>query len=280
VRTLVIQSYRREAVPQWIDRCLASVAGWARLRGYDYLLTGDEAFALCGTDYLAQVGDNKRSITNLCRLELLRNAHRDGYERAVWLDADVLVFDPGAFAVTGVRRYAFARETYLSIPSPGAWRGISAVNNSAIVCMRGEPDLDFLIAATRHVAAHRQIRTNYQVGGDLIKGLRASLQFETLGDVAMLSHGAMRAIVQNAEPILRAQARLHGTPVHAANLCATENYTPPLPESDTLRVIDVLLATAGGVINRWLDGWSGTPLPPAQSVEFRGPDVLPRPQPR
>jgi hypothetical protein len=192
MKTLVIQSFRTRSVPAWIERCLDSAKRWAALRGYDYLCTDDRAFALCGDDYLARVNGNLRAIANLFRLELVRQAHRDGYERAVWIDADIFVFAPETFSIDGVARYAFARESWIEIIGPGTpsacWRATAGTNNSVLVCRRDEPDLEFLIAATRHVALHREVRTNYQVGGDLIKGLRASLDFEMLGSSGMFSN--------------------------------------------------------------------------------------------
>jgi hypothetical protein len=118
-RVAVIQSYRSTNVPAWINHCLASVKAWAKSAGYDYRLFGDEAFAICGEDYLAQVGSNMRSITNLARLELVKDAHAHGYDWAVWIDADVLVFDPARFDLSKVQRYAFARDlTGRSYPFP------------------------------------------------------------------------------------------------------------------------------------------------------------------
>ena len=274
MKTLVLQSFRSHDVPAWIERCLASAKAWSELRGYDYLLTDDSAFDLCGTEYLARVGGNLRSITNLCRLELSRRAHIQGYDRTVWLDADILVFDPLAFSVDGVRRYAFARETWVELRAPRRWRAFSAVNNSAFVCLRGEPDLDFLIDATRHVARHREIRTNYQVGGDLIKGLRASLDFELLHSVGMLSNYVVLALASNHAELLQAQARFHGTPVFAANLCASGNYSPPVSERRVLAAIDVLERSKGGAINDWIARSQATDrLDLGKEVEFAGPDL-------
>lgn len=259
-------------MPGWIEHCLASVKAWARAAGYDYRLFGDEAFEFCGADYLAQVGSNMRSITNLARLELVRDAHKHGYDWAVWIDADVLVFEPRQFSLSGVARYAFARETWLEpYHVEGRWRAFSAVNNSVFVCRAGEPDLDFLISATRHVAAHRQITTNYQVGGHLIKGLRLPLGFETLGSVGMFSNFATLALARGATGVLKAQARYHGTPVFAANLCASEIYRPPVGVADAQAAIRALEGTRGAVVNEWLNGQPA--LPEGEEILFDAPDL-------
>jgi hypothetical protein len=252
MKTLVIQSYRAVNVPAWIDRCLQSVRAWSAARDFDYQLVGDEGFQVCGDDYLSRVGDNIRSITNLARLILVRQAHDAGYDRAIWIDADIFVFAPEHLLVDLESRYAFARETWVARADGERWMAFAGVNNSVFVCMAGEPDLEFLIAATRHIAMHRQIRSNYQVGGDMIKGLHASLDFQTLDNVGMFSADIVDALARGDTAILHAQARLHGAPVYAANLCASANYVNPVSQDAALLAIDTLARTRGEVVNAWL----------------------------
>jgi hypothetical protein len=119
MKTIVFQSYRESDVPAWIERCLNSVKRWALVIGHDYELCGDKKlFDLVGNDYLRKVGKNFRSITNLGRLELIRNALLHGYDRAIWLDADVFVFDPDHLDISIMERYAFAREVWISDAAP------------------------------------------------------------------------------------------------------------------------------------------------------------------
>ena len=282
-RTLVVQSFRNHEVPAWIARCMASVRAWALQRGYDYQVIGDEAFSLCGAAYLEKVGGNVRAITNLARLELVKAAHGAGYDWAVWIDADVLVFLPDAWEIDQVARYAFARETWVEFNTHERARAFSAVNNSVFVCRCGEPDLDFLIYATRHVAQHRQIGDNYQVGGDLIKGLRASLAFETLPTVGMFSNFSVLALARGADEFIAWQARLHGGPVYAANLCASGNYSPPVSEAEASVVIESLQSTQGEVVNRWLNDSRGLAMGQEAFFELRTPETRalfpPRPTP-
>jgi hypothetical protein len=268
--TLVVQSYRARDVPVWIARCLASVQTWARQAGHDYRLVGDEAFVLCGEDYLARVGDNKRSITNLCRLELVRDAHREGYEWAAWIDADVFVFDP-SFSLAGLERYAFAREVWLDMPRQSRLRAVGGTNNSVFVCRAGEPDLDFLIHATRHVAMHRHHRDNYQVGGDLIQGLRKALGYEILYGAGMFSPHVVRALARDVGDLLAIQARAYGAPVQAANLCGSELYPAAVGETEVLAAMDRLEATKGAAVNQWLTGAPG--LEAGATVWFDAPDL-------
>src|SRR2546430_3171739 len=108
MRTIVLQSFRTRDVPDWIARCLASVRAWTERSGYAYWFADDGICDLCGAEYLARVGDNKRSITNLARLEFTSSALREGYDRAIWLDADVFVFAPDELSIDVTSRYAFS----------------------------------------------------------------------------------------------------------------------------------------------------------------------------
>jgi hypothetical protein len=253
-RTLIIQLYHAPETPAWIERCMNSVAAWARLCGFDYRRASDEVFDLCGPEFLAQTGENVRAVANLARFELVRQAHREGYDFAVWVDADVLVFDPDRFRLDGVARYAFAREAWVALGGLTKGSAFEAVNNCVFACRAGEPDLDFLIEATRHIAAHRPIRDNFQVGGDLIKGLRNSLDFQALDHVGMFSNYVVIALARGVDSLCRLQGELHGTPVYAANLCGSANHTPAASEADVLRAIEVLEATRGAAINRGARG--------------------------
>ena len=251
MRTLVIQSFRTEGVPPWISRCLDSVKSWAALRNFDYYLSDDSSFELCGPEYLAKVGRNMRAITNLSRLELAKDAHLRGYDRTIWLDADVLVFHPALFTIDLEERYAFARETWVA-PQGDRWAFQSHVNNCAFVCMRDEPDLDALIRLVRHIGVHRQIDKSFQTGTYLLTGLQRSLAFEMLDNVGMFSNHVVLALVHNRERALATQAIGHQTPVFAANLCASEREALRVSESEAEVAIDRLLETRGAIVNRWL----------------------------
>ena len=249
--TLIIQSYRTHDIPSWIARCLASVRAWSSAKAYDYLLTDDDAFALCGEEYLAKVGDNKRSITNLCRLELIRRALDDGYDRAIWMDADIFVFAAGQLDFATPDRISFPRETWLR-PENGGTNVVLTLNNCVIVCPRGDPDLDLIIEATRHRARHHAVTHNFQVGVHLIRGLHRFLDFPLLSNVGMFSNYALGALAQNNKPLIEVQARYHGTPVYAANICASDHQAPVVPEAVAHAAMDILERTAGEVVNSHL----------------------------
>ena len=251
MKTLVIQSFRSAAVPRWIEHCLTSVREWARAQGFDYRLFDDRVFELCGPEYLARAGNNMRAIMNLARLELIKDAHQNGYDRAIWIDADVLVFHPELFKINVVERYAFVRETWVTRNASG-WRAFQHVNNSVFVCMKNEPDLDMLIRLVRHIGIHRPITKSFQTGTYLLTGLEKSLAFETLDDVGMFSSHVVLALARQEDPAVSTQAIGHGTPVFAANLCASDRDPPTITERQAELVVERLMESKGDVVNRWL----------------------------
>jgi hypothetical protein len=248
VKTVVIQSFRTHAVPSWISRCLASVEAWAALRGYDYRLTDDSVFALCGDAYLARVGDNKRSITNLARLELIKGALADGYDYALWVDADVLVFCAEQLVAPFTQRICFAQEVWLN-PAGGGWQVKLTLNNSVVHCPRGDLDLDFIIQATRHRALHHPVQHNFLVGVELIRGLHQFLNFPLLRHFGIFSNHVVLALAEGRLDVVALQAKYQKGPVFAVNLCASDDYAPVVSEAQAHAAIDLLEASRGEVIN-------------------------------
>ena len=82
------------------------------------------------------------------------------------------------------------------------------------------------------------------------------------------------ALAANAGDFLRAQARYHGTPIHAANLCASSNYEPRVRERDAMAAMDVLERTQGRAINDWIARSAGSDrLDMGREIGFDGPDL-------
>jgi hypothetical protein len=266
MKTIVFQSYRQSEIPKWIGRCLDSVKQWARLTGHEYELCGDDKlFEAVGGEFLSSVGRNFRSITNLGRLEFIRSALAQGYDRAIWLDADVFVFAPDRLDIKIQERYAFAREVWISDAAPGQTVEEHGVNNAACIFAKNEPDLDFLIDVIRYIAKRRNITSNYQVGGDLLKGLRKSLAFNLLDQVGMFSPMVVRALHAGDSSVLRRQALAFGTPVYAANICATSNHGI-FDEAFISRALNSLEETMGAIVNSYLpEGGSEFQEPPFET---------------
>jgi hypothetical protein len=248
--SIVIQSFRKNIVPAWIQRCLDSVQKWARSKGHDYSLAGDEFYDLCGSEYLKRGNKNPQAITNLARLVATRQRLDAGYQRVIWMDADVFVFDPAKLvldfsAESLTTGYAFGREVWLYRDASGVIRVIPPVaHNAATFFTRGALDLDMLITLIRHIDAKRQLVSNYQVGVNLLRGLQYSLMFPTFSHVGMFSPILLRALAERDEKILQFYGRAN------RYLSKQDQVT----EDVLWRAMEHLEAGAGDAINRYAAG--------------------------
>jgi len=249
--SIVIQTFRNHDIPAWIQRCLDSVRSWAELHGHEYSLAGDEFYQLCGQDYLARGPKNPQAITNLARLVATRNRLDEGYQKVIWMDADMFVFDPKRLVLdfrseqlsTG---YAFAREIWLernlSVSAPLA-------HNAATFFTPAAVDLDMLITLIRHIDAGRQIVSNFQLGVRLLRGLQYSLMFPTFSHAAMFSPRVSQALVDQDAAALKIYCNAYRYPSFAANLCLSLQHR--IDENTLWRAMDRLGETRGEAINQY-----------------------------
>jgi hypothetical protein len=250
MKTVVLQSFRTTDVPDWISRCLASVRSWAARSGYEYEFTDDSIFALCGAEYLARAENNPRTITNLARLELAKARLSAGYDRAIWLDADVFVFAPDRLKINLRSGYAFGLEVWVSVQADGEILRRRTVHNAAFVFTKDQVDLDFFISTIRHVVMTRKITSNRQVGVWLVSGLVQPFAFPVLTQIGMLGPHMLQAIVEDRSLLLKAFAELTLTGVFAANLCLSLQDQSGLTLLQS--AMDRLEATGGEIINRYV----------------------------
>jgi hypothetical protein len=253
--TIVIQTFRNHSIPRWIQRCLDSVQKWARLHEHDYSLSGDEFYELCGPEYLARGTKNPQAITNLARLVATRQYLDAGYQRVIWMDADMFVFHPEKLAfdfpaeqlTTG---YAFGREVWLSRSPAGAFHVTSPrPHNAATFFTPHAVDLDMLITLIRHIDAKRQTFSNYQVGVRLLHGLQYSLMFPTFSHVGVFSPPLIQAIAVRDRTVLQLYAQAYRYQVCAGNLGLS--LQDEVTESVLLQAMDNLDFSAGNVINNY-----------------------------
>ena len=265
--TIVFQSYRTHDVAPWITRCLAAAKGWAAQRGHDYAFIDDRLFDLLPPWYSAAVGHRLLPRTNLARLLAARTYLAQGYSRAIWIDADVLVFDPGRWVVeAGEEGFAFTREMWFETRW-GAPVSRFGVNNAVFVVDAGNPFLDFCIWAHERIARTNTEIHDYATTTRLLTDLHRGAPLPLLTSVGLISAIVNRALRESRVAELRAYMQAHGHPVRAANLSGSivgRNVNSlVLTSDDQLAVIDVLLRTQGAALNDELGSAAVTPTSPA-----------------
>lgn len=222
--TLVLQSFH-DAPPAWIADAMASVRAFAAHRGFDYRWVGDEIFDRVPVDLRAKAGAYPQMATDLGRLALLGEALDEGYDRAVWLDADVVVFDPDRLdlAAADADGYAFGCEVWVQ-PRRAGGAGLEVrrnVHNAICVFDRGNPMLAFYAHAAARVLGRAEAgRLPPQiVGPKLLTSLHNTVNLPLIEACGMASPPVVRDIVAGDGPALALlQAESPVSPA-ALNLC-------------------------------------------------------------
>lgn len=221
--TLVIQSYRTDFVPGWVALCLDSVRDWARESRYDYRFVGDEIFSLVPDWYREKVAHRLPVATDYARLLLLQAAlSGNDYDTAIWLDADLLVFDAG-LSLDFEGTCAFGRERWVQTGSHGRPILRRNVHNAVCVFRRGCPVLPFLIQTVESII--RRVDPQHiapqMVGPKLLTALHNICGFTLLDNIGALSPAVLDDLVDGGGDALALLRAEQPVPLQAANLCAS-----------------------------------------------------------
>lgn len=244
MKTVVIQSCSA-APPCWIKDCMASVAAFAGKNGFDYQLLDDVGFfAGIAQPLREKFRDCIYPLTDLARLHALQAALAAGYERAVWLDADVVVFGELEIPL----QTAMARDA-------GAEGGF---NNYGLVFVGGDPLLArYIEAATALLETATAIQSTL-VGPAILGPV-------SVAEIAGLTHfpaGLVRDVYPwlvsggRRPAVLGEFCRAYGQPLLAGNLgWHYRAYVPPalLAEYDRKMayVVQALQRDPGGINQVW-----------------------------
>lgn len=240
-----------------MQRCMQSVQEWAAFRGYVYEFIDDALF-----DFLpASIRNDPRAPllpkTDMARLGLLedRLCH---YERAIWLDADVLVFDPTGFTIPEASGAMLCHEIWTNLSQEGELVHRRGINNALMMFERGHPLLGFLRHASIELYQHSdpERMSSLMLGTDLLSKLGRIVPLRLHTQLGCLSPLLLAAVYYGDHPEwLRAHAQQHGHRFCAANLCRSLLVAPSTPQrprdldsSQVQILIEQLIATRGSVL--------------------------------
>jgi hypothetical protein len=248
--TLVYQSHPPRA-PAWIRRCTASARQWADRNGYAYRLLGDELFAGVPIE-ITMKALSRLPMTDMGRL-LWAERLLSEYERVVWIDADVLVFDPERFVVDSDASFMVCREVLMKT-GVGKPRAVVGRNPSVLVVRRGTPFLRRWLDEMRRHAAKAEGLGDADFGREMLRRLAKGERLAAIENVGHFNASVLKEIHGARGPVLGAMMKASGVPFAAANLCG--HY--PLPATVYTRIVDRLMDGAGAVVNDHLAA-AGTP---------------------
>lgn len=242
---IVVQSFH-DAPPAWIAAAMESVRAWADGQRFAYRYVGDEIFERLTAEQRRKAGRYPQIATDLARLALLREALDEGAERAVWLDADVVVFDPAKLDLTAADAdgYAFGREVWVQ-PGNGG-RGLEArrnVHNAICVFDEGNPMLAFYGHAAARIldrAAAGRLAPQ-TLGPKLLTSLHNTVNLPLVETCGMASPPVVRDLAAGGGPALGLLLAESPRPPAALNLCHSLSDTGGLDEAAMSTAVERLL---------------------------------------
>lgn len=256
-KTLVLQSYRTTDVPEWISVCLESVRQWAELSGFDYEFLGDEFFDFAPDWIREKCADHFYPVTDIARLHLLKQRLAGDYERVVWLDADVVIFDPEAFSVEAEHGYAFSHEVVFGNLRDGKIEvGRNRLNNAVMVFDEDNPMLDFYRFASEEILRKLDVEkfSRIMIGPGLLIALDKAMPLERLTCVGLFNMIVIQALAVGDRQIPRHYRREFGHHIAGANMChfiVREESGKARDKANEvcLKAVSRLLETRGDIIN-------------------------------
>lgn len=247
--TVIVQSFRPDP-PAWIGRCLESVRAWADEAGFAYRFLGDELFDRLPAWARAATAGRVQVASDLARLEVLCELLEAGWRTAIWLDADVLVFDPAGLsaALDLSEGYLLGREAWVQRDPRDRLRATRGVHNAIVAVSGGNPFLAFYRhAAARILARHDGAMVPQLIGPKFLKSLDNMLGLPATWAVNMASPPVLAELAGRpgeAVALLRANS---GQAPSALNLCLSyagrESGGVDVDDAAINRAIDRLHAT-------------------------------------
>ena len=219
--TLVYQSFRNHDVPSWIQRSLESVQAWTKKKEYSYRFIDDELFEYAPDWYRQKVKDNVQLVSDISRLVLARRFLSEGYDRVIWIDADLLIFDPVNFSVDTEEGVHFCREIWTDADLQGHIVHQKKINNSVCVFHQGNAFVDFYIDACLKLVADRGNIPHVLVGTTFLTALREIYPFPEITNVGIISPALVHDLLTGNTRFIKKYLEWHATPIFAANLCGS-----------------------------------------------------------
>lgn len=254
MKTIVYQAFTGE-MPLWLNQCIETVKHWARKNKFDYQFIDDQMLDYVPQWYRDKVGEKIALIADLARLEMAKEFLLNGYERTIWMDADVIIFNDEKFVIDITGDFAFCKEVWFDLSPEKKLMCLYNITNGVTVFTNSN-FLDFFIYACKQLIKNSQKNSiPFEINIRFLTMLYKHLKYPLLANVGQFSPLILDSIVNNRDMLLKAYMQHFGSPNYASNLCLSfRNKTHSgISINDEIfgKVIEILLESKGEVINKY-----------------------------
>lgn len=231
---------------------MSSVRRWTALWNFDYIFEDDKFFQRVPKWFEDKCVNHFYPKTDIARLYLMREWLLD-YDRVVWLDADLLIFDPENFNVSEVSDYALSHEVFLHYRK-NITLG-SSINNSLIVVTKGDPFLDTYISRSEETIrnTNEHMIERCSIGPTLLNQMATERPINRLTCNGLFENRMMLAIVQDDQEVIDVYRNGFKFWMAGANMCHFM-YNQARPDRFPIdECVNKLLRTRGSFLNVGMD---------------------------
>lgn len=255
--TIVLQAWDEPPVPEWIERCLASVRYWSSLQKFPYKFVPRGQLERPPQWFRQRCGSRRGPVVDLAPLLLMQDLFDQGYGKVIWIDADVLVFDAPRLRIDGAQgMLALYQVTPGHSPGGGA---VAAVNGSVLAAEKNHPVFNFYRHALEESVRnlHGDDMAQDLAGSALLTRIARIVPIECLTTVGRLAPAMLADLARHDDRLASDYILRHGFPLAAATL-GHSRHAEIAPsrqaEFDALQLAaaERLIATRGDCINRLL----------------------------
>jgi hypothetical protein len=159
-------------------------------------------------------------MSDLARILAIKGLLREGWECVIWVDADVLVFDPDGFVFPASDQMSLVRELWLERDRTETLTLHKKVNNSVMVCPGGTNALDALEVVTLRTIAELDRPGKLDAGTTMLTNRQAVQPVELLDCVGCFGPVIIRDLIRGrGGSALKMLQSAMSQPFGAANLC-------------------------------------------------------------
>ena len=211
-----------DARPDWVGRCMTSVADWSHQQGYNYHCIGDELFEWVTPELRAKLHDRTPVLADLARLRWIESELAAHGGLVVWIDADTLMLDP-TWHVPDSKHTFFGEECWVQPTAQGSWRAYRSPHNAFMGFTAASPVLGFLAYLSESIIERADAVhiAPQMVGPKLLKALNNLAQFTLVPEAGAVSPELLTEWVGDAGPATACYEQATRAPLALVNLCSS-----------------------------------------------------------
>jgi hypothetical protein len=243
--TLVVQSHAAPLPAAWYEPCIGSVRGWAEAQAFDYRWISDDLFDRLPGSLRVRTRTQPVIASDLARLIVLQEAFEAGYERAVWVDADVLVMEPSTLILPQADAL-FGREVWVQEADGGRLKVYRKIHNAFMAFTASDPVLPFYRMSAERILSRYDPGAGPMVaqliGPKLITLLHNAIGFDVLECAGVLSPPVVRDLIGQGGRALDLFIAESAVMPLALNLCGSTVREGALTEREMEKLVGRLLS--------------------------------------